>query len=1151
MFRMQYEQKYNRSIEDDFPETSSSLHQNIINNIRITSREFDIIACLLGGRSTKKISSFLLISTNTVEVHIRNIMQKMGCASRENIIDFLEKSEHFAVMKQHYAKMLIKLVFELELKKISNLVKVASDTACVNIYCSKQKDQSLIILNLEKHLGIIGVKPNINILNLRKTNIDIMNAGANLGNDLFVFLDQSDQQFSCDVQKNFPNYIDAAKHTSYYFLFFEVLKTLFPNTNFEKNIREFKKQYEIIFDPSYLPKQQIERKPLKEKEKEVSNSLNAKKKYNLTTISIIVGCSLLCIFVGFFVLHVKQEIHAVKNKLQRTAAIIPEDPLKNQVFINLPVRNNKFTGRENDLKYLQVQLNNQKIGIITQAVAGLGGIGKTQLATEFAYRSLDNQYYKAVFWIAAETPNAMNNVYKKIADYLQLENEALNFNELKKLVHNDLCVRCKGAKILFILDNVANFQEVKQFLNSLHEQLNTVAAHVLITSRSQLWPEAPLILDIFTPKEASTFIRKHLSNENEASVENLGKKLNYFPLALSQAIAYIKDHSNIAHYIEDYEIKTQEYLDKISSYNDQYTQSLWATWNIILPKLSLNGQKILFTAAYLDPDEIPIDFFSSLTIKEIMEAIEDLRKHSLITLTANNNSFKMHRSLQEVVRLTGKSNTKWKTNYGGLNSALHLLESKFDFNFVEFKKWNLWRKYLVHAQTIAEHAIKADNHSSDLGIKLYAKLAMFMTYILADDSDEIIQIWLRLLQLTNKYNKQESTSFLAAIINSHLGAVRQRALNQHDESKINFDRAIQIYSNIPSNFSITKKEKNLVNILRHIPLSNNVKLSDELNYNLGYTFGRLATLLNYVFMDPKLAIINYNKSMQIFSKLEEVSSITKLVKYGKVSTLNNFGMAYIHTNNLMLAETSLKTSKELTDQMYDENHRQRALADAAIAHFYNYIGKFKESDDLFKKAINVLLNSVSSKHYLINIIKIRQSCNSYMHGDYSGAKILLEEAVDNLDGLNNEYWYWLTKLHFARIYEFMGQYDKSLQFTNDSLTLAKQHLKDQMQAYMAFQLPRSENWIKSKKLTNVYYCEKMLELTKQLFGESNYQTARYYQLYGQSLANTKHFKKALTQYEKAKKFLDEEKISHSELVNFHQQNLQTLQSLMEEANALS
>lgn len=90
----------------------------IINNINFTNREIDIIACLLNDRSTKKIASFLLISNRTVENHISNIMTKLKCNSRENIIDFLEKSEQLPLLKNHYSNILIKIKFEFELKKL-------------------------------------------------------------------------------------------------------------------------------------------------------------------------------------------------------------------------------------------------------------------------------------------------------------------------------------------------------------------------------------------------------------------------------------------------------------------------------------------------------------------------------------------------------------------------------------------------------------------------------------------------------------------------------------------------------------------------------------------------------------------------------------------------------------------------------------------------------------------------------------------------------------------------------------------------------------------------------------------------------------------------------------------------------------------------
>ncbi len=63
-------------------EYSYTAELETINGIHFTSRELDIIACIIGGRAAKKIASFLLISHKTVAVHIRNIMAKLGCNSR-------------------------------------------------------------------------------------------------------------------------------------------------------------------------------------------------------------------------------------------------------------------------------------------------------------------------------------------------------------------------------------------------------------------------------------------------------------------------------------------------------------------------------------------------------------------------------------------------------------------------------------------------------------------------------------------------------------------------------------------------------------------------------------------------------------------------------------------------------------------------------------------------------------------------------------------------------------------------------------------------------------------------------------------------------------------------------------------------------------
>ena len=80
-------------------------HLSEINGINFTRREVDIISCILSGRGAKKTASLLEISPKTADAHIRNIMLKLGCNSRERIIDFFERSGKQHYIKQHYANL--------------------------------------------------------------------------------------------------------------------------------------------------------------------------------------------------------------------------------------------------------------------------------------------------------------------------------------------------------------------------------------------------------------------------------------------------------------------------------------------------------------------------------------------------------------------------------------------------------------------------------------------------------------------------------------------------------------------------------------------------------------------------------------------------------------------------------------------------------------------------------------------------------------------------------------------------------------------------------------------------------------------------------------------------------------------------------------
>jgi len=127
-----------------------------INNTKFTLREIDIIACLLSGRATKTIATFLSIAPRTVETHTRNIMRKLDCNSQEGVRDFIEKSEYYNSFKDHYVYLLERAKF------VQNIPQIKSALGNINyrflfIYDISHANDALI-LNLGKYLNQIGIE---------------------------------------------------------------------------------------------------------------------------------------------------------------------------------------------------------------------------------------------------------------------------------------------------------------------------------------------------------------------------------------------------------------------------------------------------------------------------------------------------------------------------------------------------------------------------------------------------------------------------------------------------------------------------------------------------------------------------------------------------------------------------------------------------------------------------------------------------------------------------------------------------------------------------------------------------------------------------------------------------------------------------------
>ena len=240
---------------------------------------------------------------------------------------------------------------------------------------------------------------------------------------------------------------------------------------------------------------------------------------------------------------------------------------------NLPHANRYFSGRILQLAELHRSLQDKSLAAVTQPVAlhGLGGVGKTQLAIQYAW---DYQsHYSALLWIEAESESAWDLGLEGLASVMGIA-PAQSDVRLQAVIdwlqkHDDW---------LLIVDNVDK-EAVQQRILKTSEQFHS--GYWLFTSRLSQWsPQvAHIDLDHFSPKEALDFLASRLESEIDAQdARDLSEQLGYLPLALEQGAAYMLMRGLD---IGAYRRLLQEQPEALLQAAPQnYPQGVWETWNL-------------------------------------------------------------------------------------------------------------------------------------------------------------------------------------------------------------------------------------------------------------------------------------------------------------------------------------------------------------------------------------------------------------------------------------------------------------------------------------------------------------------------------------------------------------------------------------------
>ena len=335
-------------------------------------------------------------------------------------------------------------------------------------------------------------------------------------------------------------------------------------------------------------------------------------------------------------------------------------PTGHPMIWNVSARNAVFTGRDEAMEKLRRQVTGGSTTVILPvALHGLGGVGKTQLAREYAHRfSAD---YDLVWWINAESAEFIDEALAELARRLRLPGTGESSTEDSAAVREALR-RGEAGHWLLIYDNATDPSQLKPFLPS------GTSGHVLITSRNQAWAQqaVPLEVDVFTRPESIEHLTRTVPGLEERDAAQIADLVGHLPLAVESAGAWLASTGHpVSQYIDRLRNQITEVLVTPPA---DYPVSVAATWNIAMEDLERRRPAaawLLELCAFMNPDGISTTrlIYSNAmleTLREYDQSLVDIGmigtivaepvRLSLLQLDQVARELRIHRLVQSVIR---------------------------------------------------------------------------------------------------------------------------------------------------------------------------------------------------------------------------------------------------------------------------------------------------------------------------------------------------------------------------------------------------------------------------------------------------------------------------------------------------------------------
>jgi len=687
-----------------------------------------------------------------------------------------------------------------------------------------------------------------------------------------------------------------------------------------------------------------------------------------------------------------------------------------------------FVGREQFLKDLRASLLKQTHATaITQAqrpaatvTEGLGGLGKTHAAVEYAHRHRGD--YTALLFVSGDTPQRLQTSLAALCDVPGLHlNDNLPPEEAAR-AGIALHWLATHPDWLLIVDNVDD-EASALALREYFEQLRN--GHVLITSRLHNWSQNvdSLDLSVLSPDDATALLlqltdkHRRKAAEDAAQARTLAELMEGLPLALHQAAGYINEQRlSFAQCLAIYKDKAAELLnwsnDLIIPYerpDKSVPRPVLLTWKTSFDQLDDDARFWLLVFSHFAPEPIP-EFLldaKSDAAEEVktrhraaQKAIVQADKFNLLTRYDDPPRFKLHRLVQEVTRLSASA----KECATALVMGIQLINEGDPGEPTDVRTWVQWIPLQPHGLALCQHA--PDEPAPEWLIWLLGELSVLLqTKSLYAQAEPLMRRALQidearygpehpavarelnnlaqLLQDTNQLVEAELRMRRALQIDEasygseHPAVARDlnnlaqllQATNRLTEAEPLMHRALQVIeaSYGPEHPAVTSYLNNLAQLLQETnqlteaePLMRRALQIDEASY--GPEHPLVAIRLN-----------NLAQLLQDTNRLEEAEPLMRRalqideasysLEHPRVAIdLNNLARLLMATNRLVEAEPLMRRAWQIDEASHGRDHPKVAIRLNNLASLLKATNRLTEAEPLMRRALGVFVRSLGLEH---------------------------------------------------------------------------------------------------------------------------------------------------------------------------------------------